>query len=151
MKRLHLHVSVDDLPASVRFYETLFDAAPTVLHGDYAKWMLDDPRVNFAISQREGANGVNHLGFQVDEASELNEIHSRLAAADAGVLEEKNASCCYARSDKYWITDPAGIAWETFHTLGTVPTYSGEKGCGEGKSACCATTQSQPEQASCCG
>jgi hypothetical protein len=112
--------------------------------------MLEDPRVNFAISQRGGANGVNHLGFQVDEANELDEIHSRLAAADAGLLEQENVSCCYARSDKYWITDPAGIAWETFHTLGTVPTYSGENGCGVGEGACCATAQSQPEKASCC-
>lgn len=151
MKRFHVHVAVPDLQQGVRFYSTVFGAQPSIVKPDYAKWMLDEPRLNFAISKQERANGVNHLGFQVDEASELDEIHSRLAAADAGLVEEKNVSCCYARSNKYWITDPAGIAWETFHTLGAVPTYSGEEGCGEGEGACCATTPSQPEKASCCG
>src|SRR5512132_2401967 len=126
MKRLHLHVRVPDIEASIGFYATLFGAAPTVVKDDYAKWMLEDPRVNFAISQRGGAAGINHVGFQVDEASELDEIHARLQAADAGVKSEKNVSCCYARSDKHWVTDPAGVAWESFQSLGTVPFYNGE-------------------------
>jgi hypothetical protein len=123
-----------------------------VVKPDYAKWMLEDPRVNFAISQRGGAAGVNHLGFQVDDASELTQMHARLQAADAGVVEEKDVSCCYARSDKYWITDPAGVAWETFRSLGTVPFYGGENACGDATSACCATETAQPAKAgtACC-
>src|SRR5438876_9298628 len=99
MKRFHVHVSVDDLAQSIRFYSTLFAAEPSVLKDDYAKWMLDDPRVNFAISLRGGAAGVNHLGFQVDASSELEEIHGRLQKAESSVTEEKDAACCYARSD----------------------------------------------------
>src|SRR5258708_24669983 len=101
-------------------------AEPSVVKADYARWMLEDPRVNFAISQRGGAAGTNPLGFQVDHPSELKDIHARLQAAGAGVTEEKNVSCCYARSDKYWVTDPAGVAWESFHSLGTLPFYDGE-------------------------
>src|SRR6476619_365683 len=105
MKRFHVHVAVPDLAASIRFYSTMFGAQPSVVKDDYAKWMLEDPRVNFAISERGTAAGINHLGFQVDDATELQEISGRLHAADAGaVLEEKNVSCCYARSDKYWVT-----------------------------------------------
>src|SRR6476620_6159612 len=125
MKRFHVHVAVPDLQKSIQFYSTMFGARPAVVKDDYAKWMLEDPRVNFAISERGGVAGINHLGFQVDEASELEDIHTRLQAADAGVLEEKDVACCYARSDKYWTTDPAGIAWESFHSLGTVPFYNG--------------------------
>src|SRR5689334_24181073 len=101
MKRFHVHVAVPDLAASIRFYSTMFGAKPSVVKDDYAKWMLEDPRVNFAISQRGSEAGVNHLGFQVDDAAELGEIHSRLQAASSGVTEEKDVSCCYARSDKY--------------------------------------------------
>src|SRR6478736_9730732 len=137
MKRLHVHIAVDDLDKSIGFYSTLFGAEPTVLKDDYAKWMLEDPRVNFAISQRGTEPGINHLGFQVDEASELDEIRSRLEAASATVTNEENVSCCYARSDKAWVTDPAGVAWETFHSLGTVPFYDGELKEGE-KGTCCA-------------
>ena len=137
MKRFHLHVAVPDLAASIRFYSTMFGAQPTVVKDDYAKWMLEDPRVNFAISQRGGTPGVNHLGFQVDDASELDEIHSRLQAAGGDVLEDKDASCCYARSDKYWVTDPAGVPWESFHTLGTIPYFHGETKQAQ-KGACCA-------------
>jgi hypothetical protein len=111
--------------------------------------MLDDPRVNFAISQRGDAAGINHLGFQVDHPSELKDIHSRLQAADAGVTEEKNAACCYARSDKYWVTDPAGVPWESFHSLGTVPYYNGETK-EAGKGACCAPGPDAPVRAACC-
>ena len=156
MKRFHVHVAVPDLAASIRFYSTMFGAQPSVVKDDYAKWMLEDPRVNFAISQRGGAPGVNHLGFQVDDASELGEIHSRLQAADTGVTEEKNASCCYARSDKYWITDPAGVAWESFHSLGAIPFYHGESSEAQ-KGGCCASAaadpslESRPAKAACCG
>jgi lactoylglutathione lyase len=127
MKRFHVHVAVQDLQQAIAFYSTLFAQEPAVRKDDYAKWMLEDPRVNFAISHRGGAIGVNHLGFQVDEASELEEIHGRLQSANAGVHAQKDASCCYARSDKYWVTDPAGVAWESFHSLGSVPFYSGEE------------------------
>ncbi|SRR5258705_8417526 len=123
MKRLHVHVSVADLADSIRFYSTLFGAEPAVLKDDYAKWMLEDPRVNFAISTRRQPVGVNHLGFQVDNEEELRGMRAQLAAADARMIEENEQPCCYARSDKYWVTDPSGIAWETFHTLGGIPVY----------------------------
>ena len=154
MKRFHVHVAVPDLAQGIRFYSTVFGAEPSVVKPDYAKWMLDDPRVNFAISHRGGASGVNHLGFQVDDSRELGEMHGRLAAADAGVVEEKDVSCCYARSDKYWITDPAGVAWETFHSLGTVPFYGAEKAQAAGGGAaseCCAPGEKPAQQAGCCG
>jgi catechol 2,3-dioxygenase-like lactoylglutathione lyase family enzyme len=127
MKRLHVHVSVDDLQHSVRFYSTLFAAEPTVLKPDYAKWMLDDPRVNFAISRRGGAPGVQHLGIQVEDEAELAEIFGRLERAERPVIEEKATTCCYARSDKQWIADPQGVAWETFLTHGESTVY-GESG-----------------------
>jgi catechol 2,3-dioxygenase-like lactoylglutathione lyase family enzyme len=117
MKRLHVHVSVKDLAASIRFYRTLFGAEPVVTQPDYAKWMLEDPRVNFAISTHRQSVGVNHLGFQVESDEELRDMRAQLKAADAGMVEENEQLCCYAKSDKYWVTDPAGIEWETFHTL----------------------------------
>jgi catechol 2,3-dioxygenase-like lactoylglutathione lyase family enzyme len=123
MKRLHVHVAVADLSESIRFYSELFASQPTVRKADYAKWMLDDPRVNFAISAHRQPVGVNHLGFQVESDEELRGMRARLEAADARMIEEKAQSCCYARSDKYWVTDPSGIAWETFHTLGSIPVY----------------------------
>jgi catechol 2,3-dioxygenase-like lactoylglutathione lyase family enzyme len=166
MKRFHVHVAVPDLQQGIRFYSTMFGTAPSVVKPDYAKWMLEDPRVNFAISQRGSTAGVNHLGFQVDDAGELEEIHDRLQQADAGVSAEKNVSCCYARSDKYWVTDPAGVAWESFHSLGTVPFYDGEaseteaSACGAAASAeaaantekagCCAPA-AKTAKAACCG
>ncbi|MGZ5594337.1 MAG: ArsI/CadI family heavy metal resistance metalloenzyme [Usitatibacter sp.] len=149
MKRFHVHVAVPDLQASIRFYSTLFGAEPSVVKDDYAKWMLEDPRVNFAISHRSGAAGINHLGFQVDQPSELEDIHARLQAADAGVTAEKDVSCCYARSDKYWTTDPSGIAWESFQSLGTVPFYNGETKDAD-KGACCAPSAEEPARATCC-
>jgi len=148
MKRFHVHVAVPDLRRSIEFYSTMFGAQPAVVKDDYAKWMLEDPRVNFAISQRGSHAGVNHLGFQVDDAAELQEIHGRLRAADAGVMEEKNVSCCYARSDKYWVTDPAGVPWESFHSLGTVPFYHGEAAETQ-KDECCAPAKAV--EARCCG
>ena len=135
MKRFHVHVAVRNLDDSVRFYSTIFGAAPSVQKPDYAKWMLDDPRINFAISERGGQHGVNHLGFQVDDDAELEQIHGRLDAAGAEVIAEHGVSCCYARSDKYWITDPQGIAWETYHTLGDAPMYGEERKTAKG--ACC--------------
>ena len=127
MKRLHVHVAVHDIQQSIRFYSALFAAQPTVTKHDYAKWMLDDPRVNFAISTRGRKAGLDHLGIQAENGEELEEIGTRLAQADVSVLPQKDASCCYAKSDKYWTIDPQGIAWESFHTLGTVPVY-GEDG-----------------------
>jgi len=123
MKRLHVHVSVKDLPASIRFYEALFGAEPVVTQPDYAKWMLEDPKLNFAISTNGQPVGVDHLGFQVETDEELRGMRAQLEAADARMIEESEQPCCYARSDKYCVTDPTGIAWETFHTLGSMPVY----------------------------
>jgi catechol 2,3-dioxygenase-like lactoylglutathione lyase family enzyme len=123
LKRFHVHVSVADLDESIRFYSRLFGCEPAVRKPDYAKWMLEDPRVNFAISFEHQPVGVNHLGLQVESEDELRSMQDQLHAADAGVIQEKAQSCCYAKSDKYWVTDPTGIAWETFHTLGSIPVY----------------------------
>ncbi|HEY5380102.1 MAG TPA: VOC family protein [Pseudolabrys sp.] len=124
MKRFHVYVGVDDLAASIRFYSTLFAAASSVTKPDYAKWMLDNPRVNFAISQGRGAAGVHHLGIQAEDEDELTGIYGRLAAADAPVLEGATV-CCYAKSTKSWISDPQGVAWETFFTHGDSTVYGG--------------------------
>ena len=123
MKRFHVHVAVSDLAQSTRFYSALFGMQPTVQKNDYAKWMLDDPRLNFAISERTNEAGVNHLGFQADSDDELAEIHARLQTADTAITAEKGANCCYAKSDKYWVQDPTGIAWESFHSLDSIPFY----------------------------
>ena len=123
MKRMHVHVSVEDLAQSVRFYAALFAAEPTVLEHDYAKWMLEDPRVNFAISKRSAKIGIEHLGIQVEDEQDLHEVYDRLSRAERPVLEEKATTCCYAQSDKQWIADPQGIAWETFLTHGRSTVY----------------------------
>jgi len=136
MKRFHVHVSVDDLDASIKFYSALFGTSPAVLKPDYAKWMLDDPRVNFAISKRGFRPGIDHVGIQVDSAEELPVLREQATAADIATAEQTNATCCYARSDKYWITDPQGIAWETFHTLESIPIY-GDSERVEQKPGCC--------------
>jgi catechol 2,3-dioxygenase-like lactoylglutathione lyase family enzyme len=139
MKRLHVHVAVHDLEKSIRFYSALFAAGPSVKKADYAKWMLEDPRVNFAISARGAKPGLDHLGIQADGDAELEEIGSRLAQADVSVMPQKGAACCYAKSDKYWTVDPQGIAWESFHTLDSVPVYGGDSFSKEDhKAACCA-------------
>ena len=140
MKRFHVHVAVNDLKQSIRFYSTLFGAQPSVEKPDYAKWMLDDPRINFAISTRGKKAGIDHLGLQAESADELEEVGTRLAQAEVGVTQQKGASCCYAKSDKYWTIDPQGIDWESFHTLGSVPMYGGEARIepDERKAACCA-------------
>jgi hypothetical protein len=141
MKRLHVHVAVHDLEQSIRFYSALFAAQPAVKKDDYAKWMLDDPRVNFAISTRGKKVGLDHLGIQAENGAELEEIGARLAQADVSVLPQKEAACCYAKSDKYWTIDPQGIAWESFHTLDSIPVYGGDSGAtakSEKGAACCA-------------
>lgn len=123
MKRLHVHVSVRDLETSVRFYSQLFAMQPTVRKGDYAKWMLEDPRVNFAISERDGRPGVQHLGIQVEDRGELAEVYERLRRAQRPVVEEGATTCCYAHSEKSWIDDPQGVQWETFLTTGESTVY----------------------------
>jgi catechol 2,3-dioxygenase-like lactoylglutathione lyase family enzyme len=124
MKRLHVHMSVGDLEQSIRFYSTLFAAAPTVVKPDYAKWMLEDPRVNFAISTHaDGAPGIDHLGIQVEDGEELQEIYGRLKDAAGPVLEEGKTTCCYAQSEKSWTLDPQGVSWETFLTTGESTVY----------------------------
>lgn len=141
MKRLHVHVAVHDLEQSIRFYKALFDAEPTVRKDDYAKWQLEDPRVNFAISKRGAKTGLDHLGIQAEDEGELGALRSQLAQADVAILDQKDATCCYAKSDKHWTLDPQGIAWESFHTLEAAPTY-GEDGRAKArpaaKAACCA-------------
>ena len=145
MKRFHVHVAVTNLDDGIAFYAKLFGTAPTVRKADYAKWMIDDPRLNFAISSRGAKPGINHLGFQLDTDEEFKAMRDQLAAADEGLVDEINANCCYARSDKYWVTDPAGIAWETYHTLGSIPMFDAE--CAEG---CCAPQVTISSTASCC-
>lgn len=125
MKRLHVHVAVDNLADSIQFYSGMFASDPTVVKSDYAKWQLEDPRMNFAISQRGAKAGLDHLGIQVESDTELAAMQSRLDSLQPGVEKEEGVACCYAKSDKYWVTDPSGIAWETFHTLDSIPVYGG--------------------------
>lgn len=127
MKRLHVHVRVKNLDESVAFYNALFAAAPTVLKPDYAKWMLEDPRVNFAISLRPDKTGMEHLGIQAESPAELDEVYGRLVQAKGAIREEGQTTCCYAQSEKSWITDPQGIEWEAFYTFGSSTTYAEAK------------------------
>jgi lactoylglutathione lyase len=139
MKRFHVHVHVDDLAKNIAFYSAMFDAQPTRVESDYAKWMLEDPRINFAISSRGRKPGVGHLGFQVDSEEELAALKAQARSADMSMFDEGKTSCCYSRSDKYWVTDPQGVAWEQFHTLGNIPLFGGEQQaptCGTGSSCC---------------
>jgi catechol 2,3-dioxygenase-like lactoylglutathione lyase family enzyme len=142
MTRLHIHVAVDDLQRSVGFYSALFAAPPSVIKTDYAKWMLDDPRVNFAISARGRQSGLDHLGIQVEDEGELKEIYARLHRAGGKVSEQGQTNCCYARSEKSWIDDPSGISWETFLTTGESTDYGDGTGEREARiahiQACCA-------------
>lgn len=156
MKRFHVHVAVDDLEANIRFYSTVFGVQPTVQKPDYAKWMLEDPRINFAISERGAKVGVDHLGFQVDSDEELSALREQVAEAQILALDQPDATCCYARSDKYWITDPQGIAWETYRTLGEAQIYGADTKADE-KGACCAPrpesitiASRKPAGAKCC-
>jgi predicted enzyme related to lactoylglutathione lyase len=164
MKRLHVHVSVEDIAQSMRFYSTLFAVEPTVIKPDYAKWMLDDPRVNFAISTRGGQTGVDHLGIQAETSDELHEVYRRLQQADRPVLEEGATTCCYAKSEKSWITDPQGVSWETFLTSGESTVYGDSVDLGPIRTtagpcctpetlqgACCDPKPELAADASCCG
>ena len=145
MSRLHLHIAVNDIKASIRFYSALFGNAPSVSKPDYAKWDLADPAVNFAISTRGTEPGLDHVGIQADSAAELDSIRQRLDAAGVSGHAQEDAACCYARSDKYWTQDPQGIAWETFHTLDTIPTFN-RANSPEAARGCCV-----PEIGSNCG
>jgi lactoylglutathione lyase len=138
MRRFHVHLHVDDLARSIGFYSKLFAAEPARVEADYAKWMLDDPALNFAISTRGARPGIDHLGFQVDDPAELADLKSRAESADMAVLDEGETTCCYARSEKHWVVDPQGIAWEHFNTLADIPVFREAKPAEEGASACCA-------------
>ena len=156
MKRFHVHVGVTDIDKSVAFYSNLFGAEPSVIKADYAKWMLDDPRINFAISMREGAvKGIEHVGFQVEEKAELEEVYGRLKAADRPVLDEGATTCCYAQSEKSWIADPDGLVWETFLTEGESTTYGAspdldQLASSDAMPGACCTPQIAPANTSCC-
>jgi catechol 2,3-dioxygenase-like lactoylglutathione lyase family enzyme len=154
MKRIHLHVSVPDLAQSIQFYATLFGAEPTVAKDDYAKWMLEDPRVNFAISERGVAAGVDHVGIQVETPSELGELADRLKAAGSRTFDQAATTCCYAKSDKSWVSDPAGVRWETFYTFGEAVTYGEDAaetvaGAPAEAATCCGTTPDVPAAPRC--
>jgi catechol-2,3-dioxygenase len=154
MKRLHVHVSVADVAESVGFYSTLFAAQPSVVKPDYAKWMLDDPRVNFAISTRSGKTGLDHFGIQVETQGELQDVYGRLRHADRPVLEEGATTCCYAKSEKSWIADPQGLPWEAFLTSGESTVYGDDIDLGQIRttsSACCAPKPTLPAATACCG
>ena len=151
MKRFHVNISVTDLDASIGFYTSLFDTEPAVVKADYAKWMLDDPRVNFAITTHGSGKGIDHLGIQVENEDELGEVYSRLQSAGAPVIEEGETTCCYANSEKSWIFDPQGIAWETFLTRGESPVYGTDVSKSiEADSACCTPRQKAPADSACC-
>jgi catechol 2,3-dioxygenase-like lactoylglutathione lyase family enzyme len=156
MKRLHVHVSVDDLPKATAFYSALFASRPSVVKPDYAKWMLDDPRVNFAISMRGRAAGLDHLGIQVENEEELREVYGRLDQAGGTVVEQGQTACCYARSEKAWIDDPAGISWETFLTTGESTAYGDGTGHRPGEAriaqsaSCCAPKPAAEQETACC-
>ncbi len=141
MKRFHVHVSVKDIPASILFYRELFNAEPTVVKDDYAKWMLDDPRVNFAISNRARPTGVDHLGIQVEDRAELTEVYGRLKKAGGPLIEEGETTCCYAQSEKSWTHDPQGIEWETFLTTGESALYGTDVIAPKASKACCTPHQ----------
>jgi hypothetical protein len=146
VKRLHVHVAVENLTEAIGFYSTLFAATPSIVKPDYAKWMLDDPRVNFAISTRAGRIGLDHLGIQVENADELQEVYGRLRAADRPVVEEGNTTCCYAQSEKSWVGDPAGIPWEVFLTSGERAFYGTSAAQPDG-----VRVAGQPRAKVCCG
>lgn len=148
MKRLHIHVSVDSIAVATRFYADLFGAAPSIVKDDYAKWMLEDPRVNFAVSTRGKTPGLDHLGIQVDDTAELDMLAERLEAAGHATFDKGETTCCYAESDKAWTRDPAGIAWEAFRTFGELTVYSAPKAAvAKAASACCAPA---PAKTACC-
>jgi catechol 2,3-dioxygenase-like lactoylglutathione lyase family enzyme len=146
MKRLHIHIGIENLEEAIRFYTTLFGAAPVKTKSDYAKWLLDDPLVNFAVSTRASKHGVDHLGIQVDDVSELADMRNRLKQGELSVFDEGETVCCYARSDKTWVQDPSGVPWEAYHTMEDAEVISNR--IPESKEACCTPeTKGQPE---CC-
>lgn len=150
MKRLHIHVSVDDLSQSIRFYSVLFGRGPTKRKSDYAQWRLDDPQVNFAISARGAKAGIDHLGIQVEDAGELEEVRARLKQADLATFAEGETTCCYARSDKTWIKDPSGLAWETYQTMAEAEFFNEA---GLNATACCTPERANieaPTSSGCC-
>lgn len=149
MKRFHVHMHVDDLPKNIAFYSRLFGTEPTRVESDYAKWMLEDPRINFAISTRGDAKaGLDHLGIQVEDAGELAALKAQAEAADMAMLDEGETTCCYARSEKHWITDPQGVAWEHFHSLGNIPVFNESE--GPTAVACCLPAKAAPAASGCC-
>lgn len=145
MSRFHIHIAVEDLRKSVDFYSAMFGAEPTVAKPDYAKWRLEDPRINFAISTRGSKPGLDHVGLQAENETELADLRARLDAAGIQGLEQTATTCCYAKSDKYWAVDPQGIAWETFHTLGEAAMFGGAVPAEEEGGACCT-----PDVSKCC-
>jgi catechol-2,3-dioxygenase len=155
MKRFHVHLQVHDLPTSIAFYSRLFAVSPTRIEADYARWMLDDPRVNFAISTRGNQAGLDHLGFQTETEEELETLKQTAATARLALIDEGETTCCYARSEKHWIVDPQGIPWEHFHTLGNIPVFN-EQEHADVDGACCAPGRGKPldipvkSDASCC-
>ena len=153
MKRMHMHVSVDNLDKSINFYNSLFGEAPTIIKHDYAKWMLNDPLVNFAISMRGSKAGLDHIGIQVETDKELSEIKQRIEAAEMNALTEEGATCCYSKSDKHWVQDPSGLAWETYRTLDSAPTFNGNTEHST-SAACCAPATEKIQlivkKATCC-
>ena len=153
MKRMHVHVSVESIEKSVSFYSALFAAKPAVVKSDYAKWMLDDPRVNFAISTRGREPGLDHLGIQVETPNELQEVYARLRQAGGDILEQGQTTCCYANSEKSWIDDPAGISWETFHTTGEATDYgtSVQREAQIAHAKACCAPEPKKEASACCG
>lgn len=148
MKRFHVHVHVSDLQASIAFYSRLFGAQPARVEADYAKWMIEDPRVNFAISTRGDQPGLDHLGFQTDTAEELTDLRQRAEQAEMATIDEGETTCCYAKSEKHWIVDPQGIAWEHFHTLGNIPVF--KEGAAASNAPCCTPAAPSAAAASCC-
>jgi catechol 2,3-dioxygenase-like lactoylglutathione lyase family enzyme len=136
VKRFHVHVSVGDLEANIRFYSQVFGVPPTVVKDDYAKWMLEDPAVNFAVSRRGAPAGLDHLGIQVESDEELAEVHARMERAGIAARTETGAQCCYARADKHWLVDPQGLAWEAFHTLEAIPVFGADRRRDEPVSCC---------------
>lgn len=151
MKRFHIHVGVKNLNESIQFYSTVFGQKPSKVKEDYAKWMLEDPRINFAISTRANVVGVDHLGLQVDEEQELSAITERMKNADLGVYDEGTTTCCYAESNKAWVKDPSGIAWEAYHTMADADLFNDKsKNSESSANACCAPSSIKVEASSCC-
>lgn len=151
MKRFHVHVHVDDLAQNIAFYSAMFAQQPARTEADYAKWMLDDPPLNFAISTRGSQAGVGHLGIQCDSEADLQALKSNAVKADLALLDEGQATCCYARSDKYWVTDPQGVAWEQFRTLDSIPIFGESAAAKQRAGAACGTPAGQAPARACCG